>query len=92
MWRIQGNHDLGCLGRLHGRGVGGMTLTKRGRIVFGTLFAVFMISTLGLAGKLDAQDQCAKFSANNDYLSAQNAGCSFDPNSSGNYPYTWEAK
>lgn len=67
-----------------------MRLTKRGQIVFGTLFVAFMLFTLGLAGRFDAMDQCAEFQANNDYKAAQNAGCSFDPDATGNYPYTWE--
>lgn len=69
-----------------------MTLTRRGRIVFGTLFLAFFIVTLGLAGRFDAMDQCAEFQANNDYQSALDAGCSFDPLPNGEYPYTWEAK
>lgn len=68
-----------------------MKLTKRGNRVVGIASITFIIGTIFIAGKFDALDQCAEFAANNDYLSAQNAGCSFDPNSSGNYPYTWEA-
>ena len=66
-----------------------MTLTRRGRIVFGTLFIAFMVFMIGLAGRFDAMDQCAKFQANNDYQSALDAGCSFEPNANGEYPYTW---
>ena len=69
-----------------------MTLTRRGRIVFGTLFVAFMVFTLGLAGRFDAIDQCAKFQMNNDYQSALDADCSFDPLPNGEYPYTWEVK
>ena len=69
-----------------------MTLTRRGRIVFGTLFVAFLVFALALAGRFDAMDQCAKFQANNDYQSALDAGCSFDPLPNGEYPYTWEAK
>ena len=68
-----------------------MTLTKRGRIVFGTLFAAFMIFTLGLAGRFDAMDQCAEFASTNNYNAALDAGCSFDPLPNGEYPYTWKA-
>ena len=66
-----------------------MKLTKRGRIVFGTFFLAFFIFALGLAGRFDAMDQCAKFQANNDYQSALDAGCSFDALPDGEYPYTW---
>ena len=66
-----------------------MKLTKRGRIVFGTFFLAFFIFALGLAGRFDAMDQCAKFQANNDYQSALDAGCSFDTLPDGEYPYTW---
>ena len=69
-----------------------MTLTRRGRIVFGTLFVAFMVFTLGLAGRFDAMDQCAEFQANNDYQNALAAGCSFDPLPNGEYPYQWEVK
>jgi len=68
-----------------------MTLTRRGRIVFGTLFAAFMVFTLGLAGRLEAMDQCAEFAYNNNVQAALDAGCSFDVLPNGEYPYTWEA-
>lgn len=67
-----------------------MRLTKRGRIVFGTLFIAFFIFALGMAGRFDAMDQCAKFQAYNDYQAALDAGCSFDMMPNGEYPYTWE--
>lgn len=67
-----------------------MRLTKRGRIVFGTLFVAFLVFALALAGRFDAMDQCAKFQANNGYQSALDAGCSFDPLPNGEYPYQWE--
>lgn len=66
-----------------------MKLTKRGRIVFGTFFLAFFVFALGLAGRFDAMDQCAKFQANNDYQSALDAGCPFDALPNGEYPYTW---
>jgi len=66
-----------------------MKLTKRGRIVFSTLFLAFFVFALGLAGRFDAMDQCAKFQASNDYQSALDAGCSFDALPNGEYPYTW---
>ena len=68
-----------------------MKLTKRGNRVVVTLSVVFMLSTLALAGRFDAVDQCAKFQANNDYQNALDAGCSFDVLPNGEYPYTWEA-
>lgn len=67
-----------------------MRLTKRGRIVFGSLFIGFMVFMIALAGRFDAIDQCATFQANNDYQSALDAGCSFDPLPNGEYPYQWE--
>ena len=66
-----------------------MKLTKRGNTVLGILFAAFLVFALGLAGRFDAMDQCAEFQANNDYQSALDAGCSFDPLPNGEYPYTW---
>ncbi len=66
-----------------------MTLTRRGRIVFGMLFASFMILTLGLAGRMEAMDQCAEFRIANNYTAALDAGCSFDVLPNGEYPYTW---
>ena len=68
-----------------------MTLTKRGNRVAGIAFIAFMLSTLALAGRFDAMDQCAEFQANNDYVNAMNAGCSFDALPNGEYPYTWKA-
>lgn len=67
-----------------------MKLTKRGNRVVSIAFIAFMVSTLALAGRFDAMDQCAKFQANNDYQNALDAGCSFDPLPNGEYPYTWE--
>lgn len=66
-----------------------MKLTKRGNTVLGILFVAFLVFALGLAGRFDAMDQCAEFQANNDYQSALDAGCSFDPLPNGEYPYTW---
>ena len=56
-----------------------MTLTRRGRIVVGTLLIAFFIFALAVAGRFDAMDMCAKFQAYGDYQSAIDAGCSFDP-------------
>ena len=69
-----------------------MTLTKRGNRVVGIAFIAFMLSTLALAGRLDAMDQCAEFAANNNHTDALYAGCSFDVLPNGEYPYTWEGK
>lgn len=66
-----------------------MTLTRRGRVVVGTTLVALLVFTMGLAGRFDAIDQCAKFQANNDYQSALEAGCSFDPLPNGEYPYEW---
>ena len=66
-----------------------LRLTKRGRIVFGVFFIAFFIFALAVAGRFDAMDKCAKFQAYNDYQSAIDAGCSFDPLPNGEYPYTW---
>jgi hypothetical protein len=68
-----------------------MTLTKRGNRVVGVAFIAFILSTLALAGRLDAIDQCAEFAANNNYQDALDAGCSFDALPNGEYPYTWKA-
>jgi hypothetical protein len=48
-----------------------------------------MVATMGLVGMMDAQEQCAKFQANNNYNAALDAGCSFDALPNGEYPYTW---
>lgn len=69
-----------------------MKLTKRGERVVSIAFILFMLGTIFLAGRVDALDQCAEFQANNDYQNALSAGCSFDQLSTGEYPYTWEAK
>lgn len=66
-----------------------MKLTKRGRIVFGTLFLAFFVFALGLAGRFDAMDQCATFQADNNYAAAIEAGCSLDMLPNGEYPYQW---
>jgi hypothetical protein len=50
-----------------------------------------MLTTLALAGRFDAIDQCAEFAANNNYTDALDAGCSFDALPNGEYPYTWKA-
>lgn len=68
-----------------------MKLTKRGNRVVSVAFIAFILSTLALAGKFDALDQCAEFQANNNYLSALDAGCSFDALPNGEYPYIWKA-
>jgi len=68
-----------------------MKLTKRGNRVLSVAFIAFMLSTLALAGRFEALDQCAEFQASNDYLSALDAGCSFDSLPNGEYPYTWKA-
>ena len=68
-----------------------MRLTKRGQIVFGSLFVAFLVFAIALAGRFDAMDHCAKLQANNDWQSALDAGCSFDPLPNGEYPYTWKA-
>ena len=69
-----------------------MTLTKRGNRVVGVAFIAFMLSTLALAGRFDAMDQCEEFAYTNNYSDALDAGCSFDILPNGEYPYTWEAK
>jgi hypothetical protein len=66
-----------------------MRLTRRGRIVVNTLLILFVVFALAVAGRFDAMDQCAKFQAYNDWQSAKDAGCSFDPLPNGEYPYTW---
>ena len=68
-----------------------MQLTKRGNRVVSIAFIAFILSTLALAGRFDAMDQCAEFQANNDHQSALVAGCSFDALPNGEYPYTWKA-
>ena len=68
-----------------------MKLTKRGNRVVSIAFIAFILSTLALAGRFEALDQCAEFQASNDYLSALDSGCSFDPLPNGEYPYTWKA-
>ena len=69
-----------------------MTLTKRGNRVALIALIAFMVSTLALAGRFEALDQCAEFEAKNDHQSALVAGCSFDALPNGEYPYTWEGK
>jgi hypothetical protein len=66
-----------------------MRLTKRGERVAVVAFLSFMVATMGLVGMMDAQEQCAKFQANNNYTAALEAGCSFDTLPNGEYPYTW---
>ena len=68
-----------------------MKLTKRGNRVVSIAFIAFILSTLALAGRVDALDQCAEFVANNNYSDALDAGCSFDELPNGEYPYTWKA-
>jgi hypothetical protein len=68
-----------------------MTLTKRGNRVVGVAFIAFMLSTLALAGRFDALDQCAEYASTNNYNAALDAGCSFDALPNGEYPYTWKA-
>ena len=68
-----------------------MKLTKRGERVSIIAFIAFMIGVMAIVGRLEAIGQCATFQANNDYQSALDAGCSFDPLPNGEYPYTWEA-
>ena len=67
-----------------------MQLTKRGQRVATVAFLAFFVFALGIAGRFDVMDQCAKFQANNDYQNALDAGCSFDVMPNGEYPYTWE--
>jgi hypothetical protein len=69
-----------------------MTLTKRGNRVVGVAFIAFMLTTLALAGRVDAMDQCAEYASTNNYNAALDAGCSFDALPNGEYPYTWEVK
>jgi len=69
-----------------------MTLTKRGNRVVGVAFIAFMLTTLALAGRVDALDQCAEYASTNNYNAALDAGCSFDALPNGEYPYTWEVK
>jgi len=52
-----------------------MVLTRRGRIVFGTLFILVFIVALAVAGRFDAMDMCAKMQAYGDTQSAIEAGC-----------------
>jgi hypothetical protein len=68
-----------------------MTLTKRGNRVVGVAFIAFMLTTLALAGRVDALDQCAEYASTNNYNAALDAGCSFDALPNGEYPYTWKA-
>jgi len=68
-----------------------MKLTKRGNRVVSIAFIAFILSTLALAGRFEALDQCAEFAANNNYTDALDAGCSFDALPNGEYPYTWKA-
>jgi len=68
-----------------------MTLTKRGNRVVGVAFIAFILSTLALAGRFDALDQCAEYASTNNYNAALDAGCSFDALPNGEYPYTWKA-
>jgi hypothetical protein len=68
-----------------------MKLTKRGNRVVGIVSITFIIGTMFIAGRFDALDQCAEFSANNNYSKALDAGCSFDVLPNGEYPYTWKA-
>ncbi len=68
-----------------------MQLTKRGERVAIVAFLAFMVSVMGLVGMMDAQEQCAKFQADNNVQAAIDAGCSFDVLPNGEYPYTWEA-
>ena len=68
-----------------------MKLTKRGERVSIIAFLAFIVIAIAIVGRVDAADQCATFQANNDYQSALEAGCSFDPLTNGEYPYTWEA-
>ena len=69
-----------------------MTLTNRGRTVVATFFVILFVTFLAIAGRVDADTQCATFQANNDYQSALDAGCSFDILPNGEYPYQWEVK
>lgn len=68
-----------------------MQLTKRGNRVVTVALVSLVIGSLALAGRFEALDQCAEFEASNDYQSALDAGCSFDPLPNGEYPYTWKA-
>jgi exopolysaccharide biosynthesis protein len=67
-----------------------MKLTKRGRKVVGILFFAYFILALGIVSRIDAQDVCAVFQADNNYQAALDAGCSFDMMYNGEYPYQWE--
>ena len=67
-----------------------MKLTKRGQGVVGFVFITLFIAALLVAGRFDAMDACAKMQAHNDWQSAIDAGCSFDPLPNGEYPYTWQ--
>jgi hypothetical protein len=67
-------------------------LTKRGNRVVSIAAFALMIGLMLVAGRVDAMDQCAKFQADNNYQDALDAGCSFNELSTGEYPYTWEAK
>ena len=69
-----------------------MKLTKRGNRVVSVAFIAFILSTLALAGRFEALDQCATFQADNNYSDALDAGCSFDVLPNGEYPYIWEVK
>ena len=66
-----------------------MQLTKRGDRVAVIGFLSFMVLVMGVVGRMDAIEQCAKFEADNNYTAALDAGCSFDALPNGEYPYTW---
>ena len=66
-----------------------MQLTKRGERVAVIGFLSFMVLVMGVVGRMDAIEQCAKFEADNNYTAALDAGCSFDALPNGEYPYTW---
>jgi len=66
-----------------------VNLTKRGERVAIVALLSFMVAIMGVAGMMDAQEQCAKFQASNNVQAALDAGCSFDALPNGDYPYTW---
>ena len=63
-----------------------MRLTTRGKIVA----AIGVLALMLGVGYVEASDQCAEFQANNNYVAAHDAGCSFDALPNGEYPYQWQ--
>ena len=62
-----------------------MRLTTRGKVVA----VIGVLALMLVVGRIEADVECATFQANNDYKNALAAGCSFEPDANGVYPYTW---